>query len=657
MPLTDIDFLLDLNDGKPIVPPIDSIVEYIENKRLMPPNSPCPGFYDSSYTPYWIEPMENMSPASPIRHTSIMKAVQTGATTGVLENPIAFYVGAQPSDIQYISATKDNLKKWVIKKLDPLIDSCGLRFLIDKQTDNKKSRRTGDQMLLKEFLGGTLLMGSAQTPTDMRQDSVKILLRDEIDGAPTLLTTGEGNWLDVSEGRTFAFGNRAKIIDVSTPTEYDISNIRRMYEAGDQRKFLVPCPFCGEYQELQWGDEDTKSGLKADTKAGKVISVYYACQRCGEAIRNSHKTYMLSKGRWAPTAISDSEYRRSYHISTLYSPIGMVSWEQIYAKYIKAQKDPADGMRSFTNLILGLPYKEIGKRINPRDISRGTYARGTVPEGVLFLTASVDVQKGVKKDPKKPPRLEMEVCGHGLGYRTWSIDHKVIKGSVDDPFDGAWQELRELFLKEKMVFRRKDGIVIPLKIMLIDSQYLPNVVYQFCEFNTANMFAIKGFKDFSIKKDKDTDEATSRDYNRFKLSKSGEHRFYNIATVFYKQMLFYNLRVQRQNPGPQKRGFCEFPEDYPDEYFDQLTAEQMMEGGRTFKRIGVRPNEALDLRVYNLAASHIWLDDQVRAERNRKKKLGFRPEQLESIDSLYILNSLQAALDAEVKRVRSSQKG
>ena len=163
-----------------------------------------------------------------------------------------------------------------------------------------------------------------------------IMIRDEIDGAPTMLKSGEGNWLKVSFARTNAWGARKKIFDFSTPTVWGESQIQEEYDDGDQRKFLVPCPHCETYQELELTDADAKHGLRADYKAGILERVYYLCDHCNAAIFNHHKTGMMIKGRWEPSARSSVRNYRSYHISSLYSPVGMLSWMEFFERYLKA---------------------------------------------------------------------------------------------------------------------------------------------------------------------------------------------------------------------------------------------------------------------------------------------------------------------------------
>lgn len=635
------------------------IDEYAEQRRVMPIGNPRPGPWSNDYTPYLIETMQNMSPSSPIQREIVMKGAQ-GGWTALAENVICFYMDELPADILFVSATGELLERWASRRLEPAIESCGIRErnLITSQGAAKlmKSRKTGDRTYSKEYSGCRLDMASARSSPALAATDKRILIRDEIDRAPALLSTGEGNWMKVSYARTNFWSSRRKVYDLSTPTLEGESQIHEAYKIGDCRKFLVPCPRCGAFQELQFGSEDTKYGLKADTEAGELKDAYYLCEHCHDAFFNNEKYQFLPLGYWEPTRKSDDRTVVSRHWSALYAPIGALSWKEIYRHYLEALEDPLGGMQSFVNLYLGLPYKPEGVRPSLKKITRGIYTRGNVPDGVLYLTGGVDVQVGSKKDKRKPPRLEMEICGHGLGYRTWSIDYKVIEGSVLDPYDGAWQKLREMFLNGEMLFKRDDGILFELQFVLIDMEPIASigdVVFRFCASGTSNIFPSKGFKSLVQRSNEANDEMTVGDQKRFRWSKSGEYGFYDIATVFYKRIIYRTIDIPRQNIGPQKPGFCDFPKDYPMRYFQQLTAEEMRDGGKTFHLPTGRTNEALDCRVLNLAASHIYLNEQVRLQREILRKQGFTKEQAEKLDTLVVLNRMQAALDAQIKKIRS----
>jgi phage terminase large subunit GpA-like protein len=652
----DVEFLLSENNKKPTRRPKGSIVDFVESRRLMPPDSPFPGFYEVSKTPYIRDIANDMSPDSFVKEVSLMKGVQLGATTGLAENTIAYYIGECPTAIMFVSATDQNLAKWAIKKLDPLLDSCELRDLIYHQTESKRSRKSGDTMHLKEFVGGSLLMSSAQSPSSLRQDSVRVLLRDEVDGAPTMLTTGEGNWLQVSEARTDAWGDRAKIANISTPTTFEDSVIYQKFLEGDQRIFLVPCPKCGKFQQLRWGSLDTQYGIRADTKAGRIIRVYYLCDHCHDAFLNSDKIHFLGQGRWEPTALSGDATHHSYHISALYSPVGMLSWEKAYRRFLEAEKDPIDGMRSFTNLVLGMPYKDSGSVPKRTDVNEltGGYHEGDVPDGVLFLTASVDLQHGTKNNPDKPPRLELEVCGHGAGYRTWSITHRVIKGDVWDPYAGAFEELFQISQRGELEFYRKDGIKMAPVLMFIDSTEgnTQGVVFEFCR-RFQNTYPTKGFRFVHQRKDPRVDASDASAMVKYRISHSGHEMFYGVNTVYYKNIVYSTIEVARNHTGPQRPGFCDFPMEYSSDYFKQLTqAEERRKGGTEFVQIGNRSNEALDLRVLNLCAAHVFLERELKRLQDKLRKNGATKEQVNALSVKHILEDLQMHLDNIIQQKR-----
>ena len=627
-----------------------TVSEYAEQNRTLPPGTPFPGPWRNDRTPYLLEPMNNLSAYSGVQRTIIAKGHQLGFTAAA-ENVIAYWMDVSPAQIMYVTATDSLAEKWATKRLDPLIDSCGIRQKIRAQTTNKKTRRTGDKTFRKEFFGGGLEISSAQSPADLRQDSVRILIRDEIDGAPKYLKSGEGEWLEVSFARTSAFGSRKKVLDYSTPTTFAETAIWPEYELGDQRRYFVPCPHCGAFQVLEWSADNKALGIKWTIADGRITRVWYVCEHCHSEIENHHKTEMLRAGEWRATSKSYSDEVRSYHLSSLYSPVGMLSWEEMVQIYLKVSEKP-DGMRAFVNLYLGLPYEEKGIRPKAEVVSenRGSYKSGTVPDGVLYLTAAVDVQQGWKKDPNKPPRLEMEVCGHGLGYRTWSIEYRAFNGSIDDPMSGAWNDLVEYWRSNRMTYESNDGRKFPVKMVLIDSGdgTQQEIVYRFCS-PWQGVFPSKGFGIVKRRKGEAFDEDMPVSFRRFRVANVGSDKpLYEVNTNHYKNLIYNNLRIRRQAVPPQKPGFCDFPVDYGQHYFDMLTAEDRLTNG-TFKDHG-RPNEALDIRAYNLCAGDAFLNNAVLTMRADAKSKGAAPDYIGAINS-------RAALEALAKMNEKTRKG
>lgn len=641
----DIEFLIESSKSRPKISPIEKISDYAAAKRILPPGTPFPGLWKNHHTPYGIEVMDNMSPWSPIQHTVVMKGPQLGFTA-LAENVVCYWMDESPAPILFMSATDDLLIDWATKRLEPAIDSCDFRHKIFAQTENTKTRRTGDNSMSKDYIGGFLIMSSAQSAAKMRSNSVRILIRDEIDGSPKELRTGEGNWLEVSLARLDGWDIRKKILDISTPTTFQRSSIFPNYKAGDCRKFLVPCPHCKKPQELEMGTSESTSGLKGDYEAGILKTAYYLCDHCHNAFFNHHKSDFLKQGNWVPTTKSSDPLLRSYQIGSLYSPVGMLSWLDALKRYEKGMKDP-DKAQAATNLVLGMPFKETGSRPNYQKVceNRGDYEEGVVPDGVLFLTIGIDVQVGSKKDVHNPPRLELEVLGTGAGYRTWSILYRRFEGEVTDPFEGAWEAMNKWALDGGLTFYRDDGMPFDVKLVFIDcgigvSDYL-QAVYNFSE-RWQNTYPSKGFDIVPGKKGQSKYKSGPNSTDRYRAASVKSSRgqlIYQIGTLLYKKRVYNHLKIERQMTGNQKPGFCDFPSSRDDKYFKMLTAEDQLSDG-SFEAYG-RRNESLDCRVYASCAADVYLDALVSEAKDNAKKKGASAVELTQVNKVWVLQHLE----------------
>lgn len=598
------------------------ISEYVQGRRVMPGDTPFPGLWDNARTPYLVEIQDDMSPYSPIQHSITMKARKLGMTAAS-ENVVCYWLFANPTAVEYVTATDELAKSWAAQRLEPVINSMGYRGMLKGANENPKSRSTGDKTLSKQVPGGYLNIVSAQSMMALRAGDIRVLIRDEIDGVRAHLSlTGEGRWLEVNYAHTNSWGARRKVMDLSTPTTMELSEIYREYEKGDCRKFLVPCPLCGKEQELVHLADDAAHGIKAETKAGAFVRAYYLCEFCHEEIPETRKPDFLALGRWVATKASSNPVLRSRQIGSLYVPTGMVSWDEYMQTYREALGDPI-AMESFTQLYMGLPYQPTGSRPDVRKViaHRGGYPQATVPKGVIYLTMGVDVQRGSDrdpqtgqlKDPANPARLELEVLGTGKGFRTWSVDFRKFVGAVDDAFAGAWEEFAQ-WIESGLVYKRDDGAEFRVQKVFIDSGDNTHTVYAFCSGHGhwRHIHPSKGRPVIVAKAGErgDLQGPGKQEHKRMETLRIGAPNeiLYEINTQHYKRTLYGALySVQRQQVDPQPARFCDFPRDYPDEYFHQLVAEEEL-ADRSFQPVHKgAPNEALDVRVMGMAAADAFL--------------------------------------------------
>lgn len=665
--VSDIEFLLECINDMPTDPPPHLISEYIQGKRVLPLGSPKPGPIDLHLTPYAIEIMDAAGPYSGINKITVMKGVQIGLTV-LLENILAYYIGGNPSEQMYCTASDFLLKKWQ-KRLTQLLSSCDFNKFISAQGDiNAKSGQTGNTMYSKEYPGGSLSMASLQSPASMRSESNRILLIDEVDGAPIETTTGEGNFLGILEGRTAAYGSTWKIISTSTPKLMETSNIYPEFMAGDRRYYNVPCFNCGAFFVL-----DFHKIRPVYDKHGYLDRVFHECPNCNKEIWESDKTEMMKvdTAYWEPTAVPAEKTHRSYQISALYSPL--MSWARIYGLWLRAQDD-STRMPNFRNLYEGIPFKEEGHRpdINRVIALRGDYQGGQVQPGVIFLTLSADVQRGAEKYQKmspdelteeierlrkqgknlwtaKLPRIELEVLGHGSKYRSWSIDYQKFYGHTTlGAYEGAFERMKTWAEENKLTYRRADGVKFRVQIATVDATDGLNQsdVFDFCEDFGRNTYPNINWGWLKAKKDPGIDEEDNKNFDRYRLAKKGsfDTQYIQISTNYYKKQVYKRINKSITTSDTETAEYCDFPRDRADHYFDMLTAEELRPDGSFHN--GGRNAEALDVRGYNLCAGDVWLEAEVRKAQDRAKKKNVPDHEIKKIDKKFILAWMESRINS-----------
>lgn len=496
-------------------------------------------------------------------------------------NWIGYVIDHCPGPMMFVQPTDLTVKKYVKIRIDPFIEE---NPRLKSRVAEKKSRDSGNTQFLKMFPGGYLTFAGANSPSQLRSLPIRFLFMDEVDAYPGDCG-GEGDPTILASKRTNTFAGRKKIFLNSTPLDESTSRISAAYEDSDQRKYYVPCPDCGEYQSLKFNN------LKWD--AGSYETVRYACDHCGVLIPEHKKSYMLGHGKWVA---ENPDYKNGriagFHINALYSPLGWFSWQEIAEEFEEAKKS-REKLKSFVNTVLGETWKDKGdapewERIFDR---RETYEINTVPEGVVFLTAAVDVQKD---------RLECEIKGWGRNKQSWSIDFRVFLG--DTAAEEVWVNLDNV-LAETWKKGYKD---MPIKLMVIDSGFNTQHVYNYCRKYQANRVRpIKGSDTMSTILG--TPRRIDINWKGTKIKKGVNLWSIGVSVLKSETYGFLKQNKPTEKEDPFPLGYCHFPQ-YDAEYFKQLTAEQlivrMVKGRRKYEWEKTRDrNEALDCHVYNRAAA------------------------------------------------------
>jgi phage terminase large subunit GpA-like protein len=582
-----------------------SVSDWADKYRILSGKASSePGRWRTDRTPYLREIMDALSPESPVQECAWMAGAQLGKTE-CGNNWLGATIDQAPGAILVVWPTVEIAKKNSKLRLQPLIDATPV--LRDKVRPSRE-RDSGNTILSKEFPGGILLITGANSSSGLRSIPAGKLFLDEVDVYPPDVD-GEGDPLELAIVRSRNYHSR-KIFICSTPTVAGRSRIEAKYEQGDQRKYEVPCPHCGVFQVLEW------SRIKWED--GKPETVKYHCSGCGVGVEEAaHKTAMLAAGRWRATNPNAPQNLRSYHLSSLYSPIPWYSWEQAARDFVKAKESP-NLLRVWVNTVLGETWKEKGEAPEWERLfnRREGYKPGVVPRGGLLLTAGADVQRD---------RIEVEVVAWGRNLESWSIAYLVFPG--DTELESTWQPLTDLL---SQTFEHESGSQLPIKMMAVDAGFNQNRVLSWVRDRPRDrVLGVKGRGRYPILIGQPTVvDVETRGRKVFSGAK-----LWPIGTGVAKSELYGWLRIEQPTDTVRgyPRGYCHFPK-WPEEYFRQMCAEQLTRqvrrGYTVYEWEKMRDrNEALDCRVYARAASAVLGVDRLDAAQwaRIERALGMEP--------------------------------
>lgn len=566
--------------------PILTVSEWADEHRVLSQKAASePGKWRTSRTPYLREIMDALSSSSSIRRVVFMKGAQVGGTEAG-NNWIGYVIHHSPGPMMAVMPTVETAKRNSKQRIAPLVQECDvLRDLVKEP----RARDSGNTVQSKEFPGGVLIMTGANSAVGLRSMPARYLFLDEVDGFPGDVD-GEGDPIALAEARTRTF-QRRKIFIVSTATVAGKSRIEREFLKSDQRRFFVPCPHCNHFQPLQFG--------QLRWNKGSPETAQYACEECGALCGEHHKTEMLRRGEWRATAPGEGK-SAGFHLSSLYSPVGWMSWVEIAQRWEAAQGDQ-ELLKEFINTVLGETWKDGAEAPKWQDVyaRRGSDLAGSVSRRALVLFAGADVQKD---------RIEVSVWGFGRNRERWLVEHRVLPGETNRP--QVWAGLAEMFGE---TWKHESGIELSVRDWGVDSGAFTSEVYAFVrdQKGRGNVHAVDGQDSYAGAflgvGAKDANAAGKKLRRGLKTLR--------IGSSFCKQELLGALALDRpEGEAAFPAGFVHLPKDVTEDQVKQLTAEELTtrtRRGRTIREWSVitgRRNEVLDCANYarGLAAMRGW---------------------------------------------------
>ncbi|MCI8315200.1 MAG: phage terminase large subunit family protein [Lachnospiraceae bacterium] len=580
-----------------------TISEWADKYMVLPKGSNEEGRFSSESIPYQKVIMDSITDPE-VTDVVVMSSSQVGKTT-ILMCGIAYYIDYESATQILVLPTIKDAEKFSKTRFAQVI--ADIPQLACKVAD-PKSRNSNNTILLKSYPGGSIAISGANSPSSLASDPRRIVWMDEVDRFPESAGT-EGNPIKLAEKRATSFWNK-KRVKTSTPTIAGRSKIEDEYNKGSMEEWNVQCPECGAWQPYSFRRMD-------------FGTISMACAECGVLV--PERAWKDSNHKWI-AAHPEQKKVRSFRLNEMCSPF--VDWSEIIDNFKDADRrlkrfhDPED-MKVFVNTVLGEVWDETDYIENAVDEnkleSRAELYPADIPEGVLLLTASIDVQGN---------RFEVEIRGWARNYETWGIYKTEIEGNLI--LDEPWDRLAE-YLDQPFYF--EDGTELSIAGFAIDTGgSYTNKTYKWVKkmrTKGKKCFGVKGYAgkpDLKLIHHKTVVDITEeRGGKKVVVDRT---LIYILGVDSGKDDIMNRLQIQEAG-----EGYCHFPlgegRGYDSEYYEGLVSEQKITKKvkgvlKTVwvKKSGVR-NEPLDLFNYNYAVVELLKPDWDKLEKKLQQGLNY----------------------------------
>lgn len=584
--------------------------------------------WDPLVAPYVIEPM-NCLASREYDAVIFVGPARTGKTIGLIDGWVIYNVICDPADMLIIQMTEEKAREHSKKRL-------ARTFRVSPEVVSRLSPNKNDNNVYdRTFLAGNYLKIGWPSVNIMSSSDYKCVALTDYDRFPEDID-GEGDAFSLASKRTTTFMSSGMTLVESSPGR-DVKDVKwrrtspheappttgilSLYNRGDRRRWYWPCPHCGEYfqpcGDVVAGFRDIADPVLASEAA------YIQCPFCSGRIMPEQKRELNGRGVWLRDGESinadGSRYgdpRRSRIASfwmegpaAAYQTLSQLVYKLLTAEQEYETTGSEETLKTVINTDWGLPYlprasMEQRKSELLEQRAEPVLSR-SVPDGVNFLVATVDVQAGRHR------RFVVQVTGYGSRGERWIIDRYNITQSLRGDSDGESQRIDPASYPEDWdvlltdVFHKSWPLAsdpsqqMRLMAMAVDSGGEDGVTdnaYKFwrrCRRDGLGK-RIYLFKGDSIRRAKlitrtfpDNTGRTGR-----RAQAAGDVPLWLLQTDALKDRV--NNALWRDSPGP---GYVHFPDWLGSWFYDELTYEERSSDGK-WSKPGRGANEAFDLMVY-----------------------------------------------------------
>ena len=584
--------------------------------------------WDPLVAPYVIEPM-NCLASREYDAVIFVGPARTGKTIGLIDGWVIYNVICDPADMLIIQMTEEKAREHSKKRL-------ARTFRVSPEVVSRLSPNKNDNNVYdRTVLAGNYLKIGWPSVNIMSSSDYKCVALTDYDRFPEDID-GEGDAFSLASKRTTTFMSSGMTLVESSPGR-DVKDVKwrrtspheappttgilSLYNRGDRRRWYWPCPHCGEYfqpcGDVVAGFRDIADPVLASEAA------YIQCPSCSGRILPEQKRELNGRGVWLRDGESinadGSRYgdpRRSRIASfwmegpaAAYQTLSQLVYKLLTAEQEYETTGSEETLKTVINTDWGLPYlprasMEQRKSELLEQRAEPVPSR-SVPDGVNFLVATVDVQAGRHR------RFVVQVTGYGSRGERWIIDRYNITQSLRGDSDGESQRIDPASYPEDWdvlltdVFHKSWPLAsdpsqqMRLMAMAVDSGGEDGVTdnaYKFwrrCRRDGLGK-RIYLFKGDSIRRAKlitrtfpDNTGRTGR-----RAQAAGDVPLWLLQTDALKDRV--NNALWRDSPGP---GYVHFPDWLGSWFYDELTYEERSSDGK-WSKPGRGANEAFDLMVY-----------------------------------------------------------
>ncbi|ELF5842168.1 phage terminase large subunit family protein [Escherichia coli] len=584
--------------------------------------------WDPLVAPYVIEPM-NCLASREYDAVIFVGPARTGKTIGLIDGWVIYNVICDPADMLIIQMTEEKAREHSKKRL-------ARTFRVSPEVVSRLSPNKNDNNVYdRTFLAGNYLKIGWPSVNIMSSSDYKCVALTDYDRFPEDID-GEGDAFSLASKRTTTFMSSGMTLVESSPGR-DVKDVKwrrtspheappttgilSLYNRGDRCRWYWPCPHCGEYfqpcGDVVAGFRDIADPVLASEAA------YIQCPSCSGRILPEQKRELNGRGVWLRDGESinadGSRYgdpRRSRIASfwmegpaAAYQTLSQLVYKLLTAEQEYETTGSEETLKTVINTDWGLPYlprasMEQRKSELLEQRAEPVPSR-SVPDGVNFLVATVDVQAGRHR------RFVVQVTGYGSRGERWIIDRYNITQSLRGDSDGESQRIDPASYPEDWdvlltdVFHKSWPLAsdpsqqMRLMAMAVDSGGEDGVTdnaYKFwrrCRRDGLGK-RIYLFKGDSIRRAKlitrtfpDNTGRTGR-----RAQAAGDVPLWLLQTDALKDRV--NNALWRDSPGP---GYVHFPDWLGSWFYDELTYEERSSDGK-WSKPGRGANEAFDLMVY-----------------------------------------------------------